>query len=106
LVLHIFPRGDTEPPRLGLSVSRKVGGAVARNRVKRLLREAFVSEGARLPQGADVVLVARRDIREVAEREGLSGVRGRLAELVSLVEGAARENAGGNSASGPGEASE
>jgi ribonuclease P protein component len=38
LVLYSFPRGGDEAPRLGVSVSRKVGGAVDRNRVKRLLR--------------------------------------------------------------------
>ena len=36
LVLYVFPRGGDEPPRLGLSVSRKVGGAVDRNRVKQV----------------------------------------------------------------------
>ncbi|MDX6570294.1 MAG: ribonuclease protein component, partial [Gaiellales bacterium] len=43
LVVYTFPReaGDTEEARLGLSVSRKVGGSVERNRLKRLLREAF-----------------------------------------------------------------
>lgn len=45
--------------RLGLSVSRKVGGAVARNRVKRLLREAFRAVQAELPKGLDLVVVAR-----------------------------------------------
>jgi ribonuclease P protein component len=45
--------------RLGLSVSRKVGGAVQRNRVKRLLREAFRVAQRALPAGLDLVVVAR-----------------------------------------------
>jgi ribonuclease P protein component len=84
-VLYTFPReatADDAGPRLGLSVSRKVGGAVDRNRVKRLLREAFVTEAKRLPAGHDVVVVARPEARELAEREGLDGVRGALGELV------------------------
>jgi ribonuclease P protein component len=86
LVLHAFPRARAEnapaEQRLGLSVSRRVGGAVDRNRVKRLLREAFELESARLPEGQDVVIVARPDARLVAERDGLEGVRSALAELV------------------------
>jgi ribonuclease P protein component len=67
LVLYAFPRGDTtssdgeDGPRLGLSVSRRVGGAVERSRVKRVLREAFWAEASRLPAGADYVVVARPD---------------------------------------------
>jgi ribonuclease P protein component len=85
LVLYVFPRGESERPRLGLSVSRKVGGAVQRNKVKRLLREAFDLEGGRLPAGTDVVVVARHEANALAEREGLAGIRRALSQLVERV---------------------
>lgn len=82
LVLYVFPRAEDEGPRLGLSVSRKVGGAVERNRIKRLLREAFALEAERLPAGTDAVVVARHDAKALAEREGLPGIRRALGDLV------------------------
>jgi ribonuclease P protein component len=94
LVLYAFPRDEEEQsppaaepdgPRLGLSVSRRVGGAVDRTKVKRLLREAFWAEAERLPVGSDYVVVARPDSRELAEREGMGGVRTALVELVDAM---------------------
>ena len=86
-VLYVFPREESGPPRLGLSVSRKVGGAVQRNRVKRLLREAFATEGSLLPGGTDAVVVARREAWGLAERQGLPGVREALGQLITRATG-------------------
>lgn len=82
LVLYTFPNVTVESPRLGLSVSRKVGGAVERNRVKRLLREAFEQTRAGVAGGHDMVVVARPEVRELAEREGLAGVGEALGDLL------------------------
>jgi len=84
LVLYSFPRdgGDDVEPRLGLSVGRKVGGAIERNKVKRLLREAFWQSEELLPAGHDFVVVARSEAAEFAEREGLAGIKTELDELL------------------------
>ena len=58
LVVYAGPNGLAHP-RLGLSVSRKVGGAVVRNRFKRLFREAFRLSQHELPAGVDLVLIPR-----------------------------------------------
>jgi ribonuclease P protein component len=105
LVLYAFPREEApadadDGPRLGLSVSKRVGGAVDRTKVKRVLREAFWAEAERLPPGSDYVVVARPDSRDLAEREGMPGVRTALAELVDSVSGSApRSDAAGGAGS-------
>jgi ribonuclease P protein component len=60
LLLVYARENELGHPRLGLSISRKVGGAVVRNRWKRLIREAFRLNIARLPQGVDLVVIPKQ----------------------------------------------
>lgn len=75
--------------RLGITVTRKVAKAVGRNRIKRLVREAYRRERTELPDGIDLVWVAKRDastasftdvseqMREIVARLGRDGRLGR-----------------------------
>lgn len=87
LVLHWFPRdaGDDDAPRLGLAVPRAVGSAVARNRVKRMLREVWRQLLPGVPTGNDYVLAARPGIAEPVEARGLEWLAGEVAEALERV---------------------
>ena len=72
LTLHWFPREDDPDgaPRLGLAVPKAVGNAVARNRIKRQLRETWDELAEAIPSGRDYVLAARSGVAEPADTRG------------------------------------
>lgn len=62
-MLEILDRRDGEPPRIGFTVTKKVGNAVERNRIRRRLKEAVRVHASRdMTPGTDYVIVGRRDI--------------------------------------------
>lgn len=89
LVLYSFARGDdaSEESRFGVSVGRKVGNAVVRNKVKRTIREAFSELSDELTDGLDYVVLARSDSADLVEREGMQGIKQALSELISATPG-------------------
>jgi ribonuclease P protein component len=63
LLLLVCARPDEQPARLGITVTRKFGGAVIRNRAKRLIREAFRLSPNLVPNGIDVVVIPKAKAR-------------------------------------------
>ena len=70
-------------------MSRKVGDAVERNRVKRVLRERFAPLAGGLPPGVDVVVIARPGAAQYLEERGSAALGERLAELLARASGTA-----------------
>ena len=67
-LLYLFDRKDSGPARLGITVTRKLGNAVRRNRIKRLVREWYRHTQPGLP-GCDLVVIAKRELPAVLVRD-------------------------------------
>ncbi len=72
-ILMVLARTDSDR-RLGVTVTKKVGPAVARNRVKRVMREVFRRNRQLFPGGADVVAIAKKGAPELGYAEALGEV--------------------------------
>ncbi len=87
LILHWFPREEDADgePRLGLAIPRSVGSAVARNRMKRLLREVWRELLPDVPAGHDYVLVARPGLAEPVQARGREWLVSEVGEALGKV---------------------
>jgi ribonuclease P protein component len=84
LVLYWFDR-DAEPgePRLGLAVPKAAGNAVARNRIKRQLREVWRARLDQVPAGRDYVLIAKPGLSEAVAANGFDWLGERVDEVLT-----------------------
>jgi ribonuclease P protein component len=83
LFLLIAADNDRGRPRLGIAAGRRVGGAVARNRVKRLLRESFRRNKELVASSVDIVLVAKPDMVSRSQEEVEHEYRQRLLRVAA-----------------------
>jgi ribonuclease P protein component len=85
LVLYWFAREEEAvgEPRLGLAVPKGTGNAVARNRIKRQLREIWRERLERVPAGRDYVLIAKPGLFEAIETNGFAWLGDRVDEVLS-----------------------
>lgn len=68
-VLYMLPRPQQPQFRLGVSVSKKLGNAVVRNRLRRMMKEIVRLHASSLPGGVDFILIARKPAADLEYRE-------------------------------------
>ncbi|MHB8469494.1 MAG: ribonuclease P protein component [Gaiellaceae bacterium] len=89
LVLYWFPQEEPAAPRFGFSVPKSVGGAVARNTIKRQLREVWQARLDRVAAGNDYVLIVRPGLPDAVATNGFDWLGERVDEVLSQTKAAA-----------------
>lgn len=74
-VVYVLSKQDQEHFRIGLSVSKKIGNAVTRNRIKRLIRQFFLEHKTLVNQDKDYVIIARKPVAEMDYEQVRSSLR-------------------------------
>ena len=74
LVLRVIRTGE-DKQGLGLAVSKKIGGAVVRNRIKRLLRETIRQESEELVSGVNLLFIARKGMETATYKDVQAAVK-------------------------------
>ncbi len=82
---------DAHGPRLGITASRKIGGAVQRNRAKRLVREAFRATRELFPPDIDVVVIVRTNLGALRLADVVAELRSAEGALSQRIARARRE---------------
>jgi ribonuclease P protein component len=82
--VYLWKQNQLPHSRLGITVTKKVAPAVGRNRVKRLVREAFrlaASSGTPCPKGVDLVVIAKRGAPSLGYAQAARELRGALERI-------------------------
>ncbi|MFX3618605.1 MAG: ribonuclease P protein component [Sporolactobacillus sp.] len=74
-VVYVLAQQDKSFARLGLSVSKKMGNAVMRNHIKRLIKESFREFSEELELGNDYIIISRRPVRTMSYHEFQGSLR-------------------------------
>lgn len=86
LAVLVYTKNRQQKTRVGFSVSKKIGGAVQRNRVKRRLREALTPLLPRVKSGFNIIFVARQPIVDAAFSEIGAGLEAQLLKAGLITE--------------------
>lgn len=79
--VHVLSVGNSDPAKVGLSVSKRVGTAVVRNRIKRRLREIARAAAPKIPQGVHIVIGCKASARDATFQQLQADVLGAMRGL-------------------------